>query len=39
MRELDEQNVSEQFCECDESIPRHVGAHPQTCRKCGRMIE
>ena len=37
--ELEAQNVNEPLCECDESIPRHLGVHPHTCRKCGRMIE
>lgn len=30
--------VDEQFCECDESIPRHAGVHPQSCSKCDGVI-
>jgi hypothetical protein len=37
--ELEAQNVNEPLCECDESIPRHLGVHPHTCRKCGGIIE
>jgi hypothetical protein len=36
--ELESQN-DEEFCQCDESIPYHLGVHPQTCRKCRRIIE
>ena len=37
--ELEAQNVDEQVCQCEVSIPYHLGVHPQTCRKCRRIIE
>lgn len=37
--ELDAQNLDEKYCECDESVIRHAGVHPQTCVKCDGVIE
>mgnify|MGYP003627115139 FL=1 len=28
-----------EFCHCESPIPHHLGVHPQTCRKCRRIIE
>tara|TARA_R110002012_G_scaffold307073_2_gene512352 strand:- start:162 stop:323 length:162 start_codon:yes stop_codon:yes gene_type:complete len=37
--ELDAQNLDEKYCECDESVIRQAGVHPQTCVKCDGVIE
>jgi hypothetical protein len=36
--ELEAQD-KEGYCNCKPPIPHHLGVHPQTCRKCRRIIE
>jgi len=31
--------LESKICNCSEPTPHHVGVHPQSCRKCGRVIE
>ena len=34
--ELELQN---ELCKCSNPLPHHVGVHPQSCRKCGGIVE
>lgn len=30
--------TEKEFCDCEKPMPRHVGCHPTSCVRCGKVV-